>query len=93
VSEHTEKVPAILLDEFDRREEMRQGGIVVASVSERGGWFGVELRFRAFGGQVPEIGSFPAIKEEEVTDDKIRELISEGLRVIWELYQQKAAEQ
>jgi hypothetical protein len=51
------------------------------------------MRFRGFGGQVPEIGSFPAIKLEEVTEDKIREMVSEGLRVIWERYEQEAAEQ
>lgn len=92
-NEHADKVPGILLDEFDKREEMRQAGIVVATVTELENRFSVQLRFRGFGGKVPEIGSWPSIKEDKVTDDTLREMISEGLRVIWELYQEKLAEQ
>jgi hypothetical protein len=93
-TEYADKVPGILLDEFDKHEAMRREGIVAATVSERdGGWFAVQIRFRGFGGRVPEVGAWPSIKEDEVTDDTLREMISEGLRVIWELYQEKAAEQ
>jgi len=91
--EFIEKVPGILLEEFSKREAMRQEGVVVAAVTERDGWFAVQIRFRTFGGQVPEIGSYPAIKQDEVADDKVREMVSEALRVIWEQYEGEAVKQ
>lgn len=92
-TESTEKIPGILLDEFDKQEEMRKEGIVAATVTERDEYLAIQIRFRGFGGQVPEIGSWPSIKKDEITDEGLTEAIAEGLRVIWELYQEKKAEQ
>lgn len=91
-SEHIDKVPDILLEEFDRQEGMRQAGIMVASTSERDDWFGIDLRFREFGaGWVGR--SEISIKKDAVTEDVIRERIAGCLRFIWEQYGRKAVKQ
>lgn len=85
-------VTAILMDEFDKYEGLRQGGILVSQVSERDDWYAIDLRFRPFG-QDFEIGSFPSVKTEMVNEESLREMITEGLRAIEERYEQQRAEQ
>lgn len=88
-----EHVHAIFTEEFNKQAEMMKAeGSVKATVFNQDGHLGVKMCVQ-FGGMSPEVCSSPSITEEEATDDKIREMISGGLRVIREMHEQKAAGQ